>query len=144
MYFTRVCIIIVNCHSGYSRVDEAKRSGTMVKVTNPRGDITIDGEVFANLAGDAATSCFGVKAMAAQGRDGGVFQLRRESMSKGVRAELGEDGSVSLELHIAVDHGVNLNTLCNSIMNEVSYKVSKATGVPVKRVDVYVDTMIIG
>ena len=62
----------------------------MVKVTNPRGDITIDGEVFANLAGDAATSCFGVKAMAAQGRDGGVFQLRRESMSKGVKAELGE------------------------------------------------------
>ena len=34
--------------------------------------------------------------------------------------------------------------LCSSIMNEVSYKVSKATGVPVKRVDVYVDTMLIG
>ena len=116
----------------------------MVKIDNPKGAITIDNEVFANLAGDAATSCFGVKAMAAQGRDGGVFQLRRESMSKGVKAELGEDGSVSLELHIAVDHGVNLNTLCNSIMNEVSYKVSKATGVPVKRVDVYVDTMLIG
>ena len=29
------------------------------------------------------------------------------------------------------------------IINEVSYKVSKATGVPVKRVDVYVDTMLI-
>ena len=116
----------------------------MVKVTNPRGDITIDGEVFANLAGDAATSCFGVKAMAAQGRDGGIFQLKRENMSKGVKAQLSPDGSVSLELHIAVDHGVNLNALCNSIMNEVSYKVSKATGVPVKRVDIYVDTMLIG
>ena len=33
--------------------------------------------------------------------------------------------------------------LCRSIINEVSYKVSKATGVPVKRVDVYVDTMLI-
>ena len=116
----------------------------MVKLDNPRGDITIEDEVFANLAGDAATSCFGVKAMAAQGRDGGILQLRRENMSRGVKAELGEDGSVSLELHIAVDHGVNLNALCNSIMNEVSYKVSRATGVPVKRVDIYVDTMIIG
>ena len=46
-------------------------------------------------------------------------------------------------LHIAVDHGVNLMALCRSIINEVSYKVSKATGVPVKRVDVYVDTMLI-
>ena len=75
----------------------------MVKIENQKGAITIDPEVFANLAGDAATSCFGVKAMAAQAKDGGVFQLRRESMSK----------------------------------------VSKATGVPVKRVDVYVDTMLI-
>ena len=105
--------------------------------------ITIDPEVFANLAGDAATSCFGVKAMAAQAKDGGVFQLRRESMSKGIETQLGEDGSVSLGLHIAVDHGVNLMALCRSIINEVSYKVSKATGVPVKRVDVYVDTMLI-
>ena len=31
----------------------------------------------------------------------------------------------------------------NVIHTEVSYKVSKATGVPVKRVDVYVDTMLI-
>ena len=58
--------------------------------------------------------------------------------------DIDEDGSVSLELHIAVDHGVNLMALCSSIMNEVSYKVAMATGVPVKRVDVYVDTMIIG
>ena len=87
--------------------------------------------------------CFGVKAMAAQAKDGGVFQLRRESMSKGIETQLGEDGSVSLGLHIAVDHGVNLMALCRSIINEVSYKVSKATGVPVKRVDVYVDTMLI-
>ena len=39
----------------------------MVKIENQKGAITIDPEVFANLAGDAATSCFGVKAMAAQG-----------------------------------------------------------------------------
>ena len=29
-------------------------------------------------------------------------------------------------------------------MGEVSYKVNQATGVPVSRVDVYVDTMLIG
>ena len=62
--------------------------------------------------------------MAAQAMDGGVFQLRRESMSKGIETQLGEDGSVSLGLHIAVDHGVNLMALCRSIINEVSYKVS--------------------
>ena len=115
----------------------------MVKIENQKGAITIDPEVFANLAGDAATSCFGVKAMAAQAKDGGVFQLRRESMSKGVFVTFNEDNTISIALHIVVDYGVNLITLAQSIMSEVSYKVSKATGVPVKRVDVYVDTMLI-
>lgn len=115
----------------------------MVRIENMGGIISITDEVFANLAGDAATSCFGVKAMAARAKDGGFLQLRRESMSKGVEAELGDDGSVSLALHIVVDHGVNLMALGRSIMNEVSYKVSKATGVPVKSVDVYFDDMLI-
>ncbi|NLC73460.1 MAG: Asp23/Gls24 family envelope stress response protein [Ruminococcaceae bacterium] len=116
----------------------------MVRIENTKGNISITEEVFTNLAGDAATQCFGVKAMAGRSKDGGVFQLKRESMSKGVTAKLNEDGSVSIQLHIAVNHGVNVLTLGNSIINEVSYKVSNATGVPVKSVDVYIDTMLIG
>lgn len=117
----------------------------MVKLENENGVITITSEVFTNLAGDAAASCFGVKGMAGRSKDGGALQLlRRESMSKGVFAGFNDDGSVSLELHIAVDQGVNLSALAHSIMGEVSYKVSRATGVPVARVDVYIDTMLIG
>ena len=116
----------------------------MVTIQNKRGNIRITDDVITFLAGDAATNCFGVKGMAGKSRESGIYQLlRRESMSKGIETQLGEDGSVSLGLHIAVDHGVNLMALCRSIINEVSYKVSKATGVPVKRVDVYVDTMLI-
>ncbi len=118
----------------------------MVRIENADGVITITSEVFENLAGDAATSCFGVKGMVATSKDGGKFQLlRRESMSKGCSAHFAEDGSsVSLELHIAVDQGVNISALAHSIMGEVSYKVGLATGVPVEKVDVYVDTMLIG
>ena len=55
-----------------------------------------------------------------------------------------EDGSVALQLHIAVDQGVNITALAHSIMGEVSYKVNKATGIPVSSVDVFVDSMLIG
>ncbi len=115
----------------------------MVTIENANGTITITSEVFTNLAGDAATSCFGVKGMVS--KDGGPLQLlRRDSMSKGVAARFQEDGSVSLELHIAVDQGVNISALGHSIIGEVSYKVHQATGVPVSSVDVFVDTMLIG
>ena len=115
----------------------------MVNIINDRGRISITSEVFTNLAGDAATSCFGVKGMAGRSKEGGPLQLlRRESMSKGVDVRFNDDGSISLELHIGVDHGVNISAVSSSIMNEVSYKLSKSTGVPVKNVDVYVDTII--
>ena len=52
-----------------------------------------------------------------------------------------EDGTVSIELHIIVENGVNLVAVCRSIMSEVRYVVSKTTGVEVKSVDVCVDSM---
>lgn len=115
----------------------------MVNIVNNKGSITISSEVLTNLAGDAATNCFGVKGMAGRSKEGGPLQLlRRESMSKGVEVHFDDDGSISLELHIGVDHGVNISAVSHSIMNEVRYKLSKSTGVPVKNIDVYIDTII--
>ena len=116
----------------------------MIRLKTEEGTIAVDNAVYTNIAGYAATNCFGVKGMVGRSKDSGPFQLlRRESMSKGVNATFADDGSISLELHIAVDHGVNISALAHSIINEVSYKVNQATGVPVARVDVYVDTMFL-
>ena len=115
----------------------------MVNISNEKGNISITSEVFTNIAGLAATSCFGVKGMAGRSKEGGPLQLlRRESMSKGVFTKFSDDGSLSLELHIGVGSGVNISAVCRSIIKEVRYKVSNATGVPVKSVDVFVDTII--
>ena len=115
----------------------------MVNLSNEYGKISITGDVISNLAGDAATSCFGVKGMVGRSKESGPLQLlRRESMSKGVEVHYNDDDSVSLELHIGVDQGVNIAAVSRSIMKEVSYKLSRATGIPVKSVDVFVDTII--
>ena len=124
-------------------VNDERRSSAKVNIINDSGKRSTTSEVFTYLAGDAATSCFGVKGMAGRSKEGGPLQLlRRESMSKGVEVKFNDDGSLSLELHIGVDHGVNMAAVSRSIMNEVSYKLSKSTGVPVKNVDVYIDTII--
>ena len=73
--------------------------------------------------------------------DGLVHLLKRESMAKGVKVYYNEDGTVSIELHIIVENGVNLMAVCRSIMGEVRYVVSKTTGVEVASVDVCVDSM---
>ena len=116
----------------------------MVKTENELGTISISNDVFTYIAGDAATNCFGVKGMAGRSKDSNFVQLlRRDSMSKGVFVSFGNNNDISIELHIVVDHGVNLVALGESIIGEVSYKVSNATGVPVTSVDIYVDSMVL-
>lgn len=113
-----------------------------MKLLTDKGEIRIGSAVFTNLTGAVATSCFGVKGMAVRSKtDGLVHLLRRESMAKGVRVLYNEDGSVSIQLHIIVDAGVNLMAVSRSIMNEVRYNVSRLTGVEVKSVDVCIDSM---
>jgi uncharacterized alkaline shock family protein YloU len=117
----------------------------MITLQNSNGKITIAREVFTHLAGDAAMNCFGVKGMTVRSvKDGLVHLLRRESMSRGVRVTHGDDGTISVELHIGVDAGVNIPAICESIKSGVRFKLEAATGIDVARVDIFVDSMILG
>ena len=117
----------------------------MVRLYNERGYIHINGAVFTNLTGNAATNCFGVKGMTVRSvTDGLVHLLRKESMGKGVNVTYNNDSTISIELHIAVDQGVNIPVICESIKDRVRYEVTKGAGVEVKRIDVFVDSMILG
>ena len=115
----------------------------MVKLQSDNGIISISGDALTVLAGNAATSCFGVKGMVGRSKEGGPFQLlRRESMSKGVNVIYNGDESISLEFHIGVDKGVNILTAGKSIISQVRYQLQKDTGVDVKAVNVFVDTIM--
>ena len=116
----------------------------MVRINTEEGAIRISGEVFTTLAGAAATSCFGVRGMAKKSAsDGLVHLLKREAMGKGVRVSFHEEeGSISVELHIIVNTGVNIPVICNSIGSAVRYKLTQATGVKVRNVDVFVDSVM--
>ena len=116
----------------------------MLKFHSEQGEISVSSAVFSNITGMAATNCFGVKGMAYRSMtDGLVHLLRREAMSKGVNVIYNEDESISIELHIIVENGVNIPAVCRSIMNEVLYVVNKNTGAEVRAVDVFVDSMIL-
>lgn len=117
----------------------------MLILSNEKGNIAINTAVFTRIAGLAATNCFGVKGMAVRSMtDGLVHLLRKEVLSKGVLVTQNSDGSVTIDLHIIVDQGVNLNALGESIISEVKYVVTNQTGVTVQAVNVFVDSVSIG
>ena len=114
----------------------------MIRHENESGSVNVSTSVYTDIAGTAASNCFGVKGMAARSVSDGVYHLlRKESMAKGVRVEFHEDGAISIDLHIMVDNGVNLGSVGASIISEVRYVVHKCTGTEVRAVNVYVDSM---
>ena len=117
----------------------------MVRHENESGSVNVNTSVYTDIVGTAATNCFGVTGMAARSVSDGVYHLlRKESMGKGVRVEFHEDGTISIDLHIMVNHGVNLAAVGASIISEVRYVVTKCTGTEVRAVNVFIDSMMIG
>ena len=116
----------------------------MIRRETELGSIAVSNSVYTRIAGNAATNCFGVKGMAIRSvSDGLVHLLRRESMSKGVLVTPNEDGTISIDLHIMIDQGVNIPALGQSIVSEVRYMVSQQTDTEVKAVNVIVDSMVL-
>ena len=116
----------------------------MIRHSNDSGSINVSAGVYTDIVGTAAVNCFGVKGMTALSLKDGVFRLlRKESVGKGVHVDFNDDGSISIDLHIIVDNGVNLTAVGASIISEVRYVVTKCTGTEVRTVNVYVDSMMI-
>ena len=117
----------------------------MIQHNNDKGSVIVSAAVYTEIAGTAATNCFGVKGMAARSVQDGLFHLlRKESAGKGVLVEFHEDNTITIDLHIMGDHGVNLQAVGESIISEVRYVVTKCTGTVVRAVNVYIVSMMIG
>ena len=117
----------------------------MIRHENENGSVIVSSGVYTDIAGAAAANCFGVKGMAARSvKDGLYHLLRKESNAKGVNVRFHEDNTISIDLHIMVDNGVNLNAVGASIISEVRYVVQNHTGTEVHANNVYVDSMVDG
>ena len=116
----------------------------MIHQENERGSVNISTSVYTEIVGTAVSNCFGVKGMAARSLTDGVYHvLRKESAGKGVRVQFHEDDTITIDLHVMVGNGVNLNAVGNAIIDEVRYMVESCTGTKVRDVNVYIDSMMI-
>ena len=116
----------------------------MICHENANGSVCVSTGVYVDIAGVAASNFFGVKGMAARSvTDGLIYLLRKESANKGVAVTFHDDNTITIDLHIMVDHGVNIPVVSSSIINEVSYNVTKSTGTAVKAINVHVDSIML-
>ena len=114
----------------------------MVRVANHLGTIDISHEFLANLVSSTVTDCFGVAGMSAAGAQQGMFNriVKKDATHQGVRVRY-HKSKLIVELHIIVTYGTNVSAVVKSIMHKVQYTVEEITGLPVAKVNVFVDGM---
>ena len=116
-----------------------KKAAASCKVLNEYGQIAINREVIAKIAGTAAMECYGIVGMAAKSvKDGIARLLKRESLTKGILIQNQKAGLV-LDIHVILLYGTNIPVICESLINTVKYKVEEASGLKVAAVNIYVD-----
>ena len=117
-----------------------KRRMLMINLENHLGTISISDSYFANLVGNAASSCFGVVSMSDLSVTGGIISRvkKDDPINRGVRIRT-VDGKLVIDMHIIVSYGVNISAIVKSIIHKVRYTVEEATGLDVQKVNVYVD-----
>ena len=110
------------------------------KISTESGNVVIETDVLAKIAGLTAVECFGVVGMAMISvKDGLVKLLKRESITKGVNITISENNSITVDFHIMTVYGVSIATIANNLMNTVKYKLESMTGMKVDKINVYVE-----
>ena len=114
----------------------------MIRIDNRYGTIEISQEYFSYLVGNAVSACYGVAGMVRSGPRQGLRSVlsRRAYADDGVRVRSDGD-SLIVDVHISVIYGMNISAIAKSIVNKVRYTVEEATGLTVKKVNVFVDGM---
>jgi uncharacterized alkaline shock family protein YloU len=115
----------------------------MIKFENPNGYIEITNNYFSNLVGNAAQSCFGVTRMVTPNAYQSLKSALKSKVdiddhSQGVSVK-SVNGSLVIDIHIAVSYGVNINAITDSIDHKVRYTVESATDLKVSKINVHVD-----
>ena len=114
------------------------KKGTVLLRETAHGRVIMTTSAIAAVAGRAVEESFGVVDQAGR-RRGAMRLLARGKNDPGVRVRE-TDGGLALELHVVVDHGINLAEVTAMVQSRVTYEVERHTGLDVKAVDVHVDS----
>ncbi|MBQ5447016.1 MAG: Asp23/Gls24 family envelope stress response protein [Lachnospiraceae bacterium] len=107
------------------------------------GEVRIADDVVAIIAGLAATEVEGVAAMYGNITNELVSKLGMKNLSKGVKAELTEEG-VLVDLTLNVKFGYSIKEVSLKVQEKVKSAIETMTGLNVEKVDIRIANITVG
>lgn len=108
------------------------------KTKTELGNIIIDDNVIATIAGISAMESYGIVGMASKNATDGLFELlKSDYFPKGIKV-YSKDDSLSIDLHVILEYGVKISVVAENIIDRVKFIVEKSTGLKVDKINVLV------
>jgi uncharacterized alkaline shock family protein YloU len=102
------------------------------------GRIEVSPAAIAGLAAAAVLECYGVVGMSNPTLYSGLAEvLQRDSYRRGVQVKV-VDQRIVIDLYVVLEYGVRISEVTHNIMENVTFRVEKALGVPIDEVNVHV------
>lgn len=103
-----------------------------ISIKNELGDIVINENVIAMVAGNAVHKCPGIAGPA------GTALWGKENLGKGIKVTT-DNNKIIVDIGIVIDLGVKITQLAESIMSAVKKDVMDVVGQEVEKVNVMVE-----
>ncbi|MBM6756369.1 Asp23/Gls24 family envelope stress response protein [Collinsella tanakaei] len=105
---------------------------------NIPGSLSVSNDVIADIAGYAAMSCYGVVGMAEQQQGmESVRLLPGQRLRKGVLVSTTDEG-LTLDLHIVLENGVNMKSVCHNLASSVSFTLAEIAQIDPANLKIYI------
>jgi uncharacterized alkaline shock family protein YloU len=107
-----------------------------VAASSELGRVVLTGDAIAQIVGHAVAESYGVVGRAGRRTPRQLFGKGRVTTGIGVKAK---DDGVALDIHVVVEHGLNLAEVAATIRNRVAYEIERHTRLPVTALEVHID-----
>lgn len=114
----------------------------MLTKENYMGKITVTDDYIKTLISRTVSGCFGVAGMKSGSLKefvlNDIFNLKSDGTGVYISTK---DNELAVELHISVAYGTNVSAVVNSVKNKVEFAVSQSIDIPIRSINVYVDSI---
>ena len=111
---------------------------------NDLGEITVSEKALEEIAGYAATHCYGVVGMSEKSAGEIIkkFFKTDNGLRHGIKAVC-KDNKITIDIHIKVSYGVNIKALSENVKQDIAYAISTMTNETIAEINVFIDDIVV-
>ncbi len=109
----------------------------MAEIKKILGNIYMSNRALATIASESALESYGVVGITGKNVMTGIAKVLVKDPTLGVNVSY-ENESLAIDIYVIIEYGTRVQSVANSVSENIKYQIEKATGLIVTQVNVHV------